>query len=106
MAVVIASDDAPMALVRVNNASACADDAHVCDDARAMSLRIAHITESLNITHARACGGDGGVGARSLALVFDDGAIAVEDAPMSCVYVNDSRARVGDAHVRDDARVT
>ena len=74
MAVAIAADDAPTVRVRVDNACARIGDAHVREDARAMSLRIARVTVSLNNTHGRASGGSGGgVGSRSLALVCDGG---------------------------------
>ena len=73
MAVAIAADDAPTVRVRVDNACARIGDAHVREDARAMSLRIARVTASLNITHARERSGGGGVGARSLALACDGG---------------------------------
>ena len=73
MAVKIAPDDAPMARARVGDTRVRIGGAYMCDDARPASLRVAHITESLNITHARARRGGGGVGARSLALAYDGG---------------------------------
>ena len=68
MAVAIAAEYASTARACVDDARARVANAHVRDDLRARSLRIAHATASLNITRANARGGGGGVGARSLAL--------------------------------------
>ena len=89
------------------------------NDARAASLRFDYVMAPFFATHTRARVGGGGVGARvraaaaaslaiarSLALTCDDEAIADDDAPITDVYVYDLRTSVGDAHVRDDARVT
>ena len=53
MTVAFAVDDAPTKRARFNDIQARIDDAHVCDDARPVSLQVAHITKSLNITHTR-----------------------------------------------------
>ena len=69
MAVAIAVDDARMARARIDGAYARIGDAHVRDDASAMSLRLDRVTVPLNITQARARRGGGVVGARRGACV-------------------------------------
>ena len=51
--------------VRVDDAHTRVGDVDVHGDARAMSLRVAYVTVSFNITHTRACCGGGGSGARA-----------------------------------------
>ena len=63
-------------------AHACFDDAHVRDDAYAMSLLFAHVTESLNINHARARAAAVSALARSLSRAMAV-LITADDAPMT-----------------------
>ena len=53
MTVAFAADDAPMTRLCFGDVHTRNVEAHVCDDARPVSLRVAHITKSLNITHTR-----------------------------------------------------
>ena len=95
MTVAFAADDAPTTRlcfgdVRIRNV-----EAHVCDDARPVSLRVAHITKSFNITHMRTRRGGGGGGACSLALAYDGccdrGRCRIDGA---CVMIVRTRAPV------------
>ena len=105
MAVAIAADAASMTRARVDGTRTRVGDADMRDDAHAMSLRFAHVTASLNVTHALAGRCGGGVGARSLALACDGGGDRPADgAPMARARVDNACARIGDAHVREDAR--
>ena len=71
MTVAFAADDAPTTRLCFGDVHTRNVEAHVCDDARPVSLRVAHITKSLNITHTRTRRGGGGGGACSLALAYD-----------------------------------
>ena len=71
MTVAFAADDALTTRARFGDVHTRIVYAHVCDDARPVSLQVAHITKSLNITHTRTRRGGGGVGVCSLALAYD-----------------------------------
>ena len=87
MAVAITIDDAPMKCGYVDGACACVDGAHVRDGAFATSLMFAHVTESLNINHARVRAAARATAAasalaRSLSRAMAV-AITADDAPMT-----------------------
>ena len=95
MTVAFAADDTPSKRARVADVHTGIIDAHVCDDARPVSLRVAHITKTLNITHTPTRRGGPGVGACSLARAYDGccdrGRCRIDGA---CAWVVHTRASV------------